>query len=54
MNKITDTLYVFIYLLKAYYPIILGTTTLILLAFIVDFIIYTKTNKSLWHKIINK
>lgn len=54
MDKIIDTFYIFIYLLKNNCPLILGLTILILLAFIIDFIMYTKTNKSLWHKIINK
>lgn len=53
MDKLIDTLYILYYLLLNNYIIILISLLLIFAFFTTDFIIWSKTNKSLWHKIID-
>jgi len=54
MEKLIDTFYIFFILLNKYKYIIIVFLIIATLFFAIDFIIWNKTKKSLWHKIINK
>lgn len=54
MEKIIDTFYIFFILLNKYKYIIIVFLIIATLFFTIDFTIWNKTKKSLWHKIINK
>lgn len=52
MQKIIDCLYVIYYYITNYYLFILGVAAITILFFTIDFIVWTKTKKSLWKKFI--
>ena len=56
MQKLIDFILICIYLIKNNWQLILITTLICLICaiifFIIDFNVWNKTHKSLWHKII--